>query len=118
MAAASLLLLVPLRAIRAIPEPAAGLEQIGSRGGILVHGGEFVAPQAAGEAKGLRRLLEPLSDARQHPVSEGVSHAVVEILEIVDIQEEHGHVPPVLGGSFESMVEKHEDLPAVGQMRQ
>ena len=96
----------------------AGSENPLGRRRIFVHGGELIAAQAAGEAEIQHRLLEPPRNTRQYLIAEGVAQAVVEILEIVDIDEEHAHVTPILHGAPQRMVEQNEQMSAVGKMCQ
>ena len=78
-----------------------------------MHDREFVAPQARGEPETLRGLLETLSDADEHAVAEGVAHAVVEILEVVEVDEEHGDPGAALPCALERAVEEDEELAPV-----
>ena len=47
-----------------------------------------------------------------------MTHAVIEILEIIDVHEKHTNVASILGGAFQCMVEKNEQLPAIRKMGQ
>ena len=51
---------------------------------------ELVAAEARDEVAGTDAVLEPLADEREQPVADGVTLRVVDGLEAVEVEEEHG----------------------------
>ncbi|MNU03106.1 hypothetical protein D3C72_2470210 [compost metagenome] len=43
---------------------------------------------------------QPLADPTQHQIPEGMTHGIVNILEIIDIQEQQGCLPLCLPGKM------------------
>ena len=70
-----------------------------------------VAEVAHGRAQAIRHCL-------QHAVSEHVAHAVVDGLEIVEVEEVHAGEQAALGRARERLVKLDEELAAVRQARQ
>ena len=85
---------------------------------ILVDHREFIATQTAGEPKGLSGMFQALRDARQHLIAKSVSHAVVEILEVIDIDEKDTDMMLILRRAFQCMIQQNEQLPSIRQMRE
>ena len=85
---------------------------------LLVHDREFIAPQARGETESLGGLLQALSDADEHAVAEGVAHAVVEILEVVEIDEEYGDAAAARARPLDRAVQEDEELAPVRKQRE
>ena len=57
--------------------------------------------------------LEPPRNGDQHAITVGMTHAVVECLEVVDIEEEHADALAGDARPLERFVERAEQLPAV-----
>ena len=87
-------------------------------GGTLLHDGEFIAAEPRGESAVLRDRLEPLRDRDQHAIPVGMTHAVVERLEVVDVEEEHADALAGNARAIERFVERAKQLPAVGDARE
>ena len=99
------------------------LDALGDRGG-LVHVGDAVEQHrelvAAEAGDGVRRAdgrLEPARDRDQQPVSHVVAERVVDELEAVEVEEQHGGRGGRLGalGAADRLVEAVEEQHAVGQ---
>ena len=86
--------------------------------GALLHEREFIAAQSRGEPAILRDRLEPPRDGDQHAIPVGMSHAVVERLEVVDVEEEHADALAGDARPIECLVERAKQLPAVGDARE
>ena len=84
----------------------------------LLHDGEFIAAESRGEPAVLRDRLEPPRDGDQHAIPVGMAHAVVERLEVVDVEEEHADALAGDARPIERLVERAKQLPAVGDARE
>ncbi len=80
-----------------------------------VYDGEFVPSEAGGEASGsTRRFPQAVRNALQHEIAKRVTHAVVDILEVVQIEEKHRYLC-VARGALEGRVQVRQQLPAIGK---
>src|ERR1700677_2455 len=95
-----------------------GQERRSRRIDLLVHDRELIAPQARGEPETLGGFLEALSDADEHAVAESVAHAVVEILEVVEVDEEHGDAAAARSRPLDRAVQEDEELAPVRKQRE
>ena len=82
-------------------------------GGALLHEREFIAAQPRGESVVARDGLEPPRNGDQHAISVRMAHAVVERLEVVDVEEEDADAFAGDARPIERLVERAEQLPAV-----
>ena len=73
-------------------ERAAGSCDLFHAAGTLLDDCEFIPAQTRGESAQFGCLAQPLRNALQHEISERVSHAVVDILEIVEVEKEYAHL--------------------------
>ena len=62
--------------------------------------------------------LEPARDGDKHAIPVGMPHAVVERLEVVDVEEEHADALARDASSIKCFVERAEQLSAIGNARQ
>ena len=85
---------------------------------LLEHDRELVAAEARAEAEVAHRGPQAVRDGLQHAVAEHVAHAVVDVLEVVEVEEEDAGERPALGRARERLVQLHEELAAVRQARQ
>ena len=60
--------------------------------GVLEQDGELVAAEAGGRVLGAQRRSDSVGRLDQHVVAGGVAEAVVDRLEVVEVDEEHGRV--------------------------
>lgn len=60
---------------------------------LLEEDGELVAAEAGHRVTGTHRFPDPLGHGRQQVVTAVVAHAVVDELEVVEVEKEDGHVP-------------------------
>ena len=64
---------------------------------------ELVAAEAGEQVAGSQRVPQPLRDGHEQVVTRGVTEAVVDQLEVVEVDEEHGRLPSagvVVGGKM------------------
>jgi len=66
---------------------AAGTRNFVHAGHTLLDDRELIAAQTGGETTELSCLAQPLRDPLQHEITEGMTHAVIDVLEIVEIEE-------------------------------
>ena len=79
---------------------------------------ELVAAQSRDEARFAAHLPQSFADAHQHTVAELVAEAVVDRLEVVEIEEQHRELSATAGGRHDHLVQPREELTAVRQVRQ
>ena len=79
---------------------------------------ELVAAEARAEADLATDRAQALGDRLQHAVAEHVAHAVVDVLEVVEVEEEHAGKRTVLRRARKRLVQLHQELAPVGQARQ
>jgi hypothetical protein len=89
-----------------------GLQRIG---GVLEQHGELVAAEPGDGVPGAGGAGDPLRDAHGQPVAGGVAEAVVDRLEVVQVEEDDGHGPAVAGVQLEDVLEAVPEQRAVGQ---
>ena len=58
---------------------------------VAAHDQELVAAEASDDVAAAGRGLQPVGDDLQQPVADGVTEAVVDDLEVVEVAEHHGH---------------------------
>jgi hypothetical protein len=73
---------------------AAGARNLFHTAGALLDDRKFVAAQTSGEPTELGRLAQALCDTLQHEIAEGVTHAVIDVLEIVEVEEKYSTCVP------------------------
>src|SRR5450755_2001624 len=83
------------RLLKRAHEGATGACNLLHAAGALLDDSEFIAPQASGESAKLGRLAQALRDPLQDQVAKRVSHAVIDVLEIVEIKEKHANLRAV-----------------------
>ena len=91
-------------------QPLRDRDRVVRRHGLRQDDGELVAAEAGCRVSGPHRVLDALADLAQHRVAEVVSPAVVDPLEVVEVDvEQPGRVPlivPQLDGVLEPLVEE------------
>ncbi len=93
----------------------------GERDGITVvldEHGELVAPEPSRGVTRTRRARDALGNAQQELVSGAVAQAVVDELEVVEVEEEHGERPQVALMQLEGVGEPVAEERPVGQAGQ
>ncbi len=76
---------------------------------------ELVAAEARAVAEVADGGAQALGHGLQHAVAEHVTHAVVDVLEVVEVQEEHAREGVLRCGAGERLVQLHQELPPVGK---
>ena len=94
------------------------LESLGdATAGFLVRAraqdGELVAAQARGGVGRAQHPDEPIPELLEEHVADVVAHGVVELLEAVEVEHEHGR--RIVGRGRDAAVERLEERPPVGQ---
>ena len=74
---------------------------------------ELVAAQASDGVALSHRVLQPVAHGLEELVADGVAEGVVHILEVVEIDDEHGRYRAAATGACEQLVGAVEDEPAV-----
>ena len=82
------------------------------------HQRELIATQTRDEARFAAYLSQSLADAHQHPVAELVTEAVVDRLEVVEVEEQHRELSATGGGGRDHLVQPLEEVTAVRQVRE
>ena len=100
-------------------EPVADRERVVLVADVAAQQRELVAAEAGGEVVGPRRRLQALGDRLQQRVADLVAERVVDVLEAVEVEEQHRDRagPLVLARGLERLVERGEVQPAVRQAR-
>ncbi len=91
-----------------------GLLFLGS-GGILDQDGELVAAQPGHGVGGAGAGAEPLGGQHQQLVALAVAEAVVDLLEVVEVEEEHGDRVPLPLRELERVIHAVAEEGAIGQ---
>jgi hypothetical protein len=86
--------------------------------GVLDEHGELVPAEAGHGVAGPHAGVEPLGHLDQEPVAGGVAQAVVDLLEAVQVQEQHGHRGCFPPAPFEGVVDPVLEQGPVGQRGQ
>jgi len=81
-------------------------------------GGKFIAAETADGVAHAQAVDEAAGKLAQQIVADGVAQRVVDILETVDIHEQHGHGPLVFGRLGQRMGQRGVELAAVRQARE
>src|SRR3984957_11482561 len=82
-------------------------------GGVSDDDCKFIAAQARREADFPCRVLQAMRKTDQDTVAKGVSHAVIQILEIIDIEEKYADQTALSSRPNNRGVEQHEKFPPV-----
>ena len=82
---------------------------------VLGEHGELVAAEARDRVSGAQRLLDPGGHGGEQLVAGGVAEAVVDELELVEVEEEHRDRGLAPAGDREGVLEPVEEEVAVGQ---
>ncbi len=82
---------------------------------VLAQDHELVAAEAGHGVAGAQGHGQALGDAHQQPVAQAVAEAVVDHLEVVEVEEQHRHPPVVALWPGQRPVEAVEQQGAVGQ---
>jgi hypothetical protein len=77
--------------------------------------GELVAAEARDDVVGAQHAAQPLGDGAQEPVARAMAERIVDDLEVVEVDEEHRHLP---AAAHQRAVEALQEELAVGQARQ
>ena len=80
---------------------------------VLEQDHELVAAQASDGVALPHRVLQPVAHGLEELVADGVAEGVVHILEVVEIDDEHGRDRAAATGACEQLVGAVEDEPAV-----
>ena len=104
------------------------LERLDQRLAQVLHGGavgqlqgdhrEFIAAEAGRESDALHCLLEARGAGHQQGVAELMPGAVIDVLEVVQVQEVHRDDALVLARVFNCRGQALEQQPAIGQLRE
>ena len=86
--------------------------------GLLDDDRELVAAQARDGVAGAGRRAQPFRDGDEQPVALGVAETVVDGLEVVEVEVQHGGRPPAADGSGQGVTEAVEEERAVRQTGQ
>ena len=79
---------------------------------------EFVAPMAADRIGVAHALQQPLRYGLQEAVADVVAQRVVDVLETIDVEKQHGHLVPVAVRERHGVCELFVHQHPVGQIRQ
>jgi hypothetical protein len=82
------------------------------------HQREFIAAETAQESDAAGCLLQPRRDGAQHAIAVLMSERVVDRLEVVDVQIQHGAGQRLRPGAFDRQLEPLVQVAAVGQLGQ
>src|ERR1700726_1635000 len=94
---------------------AAGAGDIFHTAGALLDDRKLVSAQTGGEAAELGRLAQPLRDALEHEISESVPHAVIYVLEVVEVNKKDADLRAVACRVLERDVQVGQQLPPIRQ---
>ena len=106
------------RLLEALHQPVRGALDVCGRLHPLDDDGELVAAEARAEADLPHHRAQALGNRLQHAVAEHVAHAVVDVLEVVEVEEEHAGKRIALRRARQRLVELHQELAPVRQPRQ
>ena len=91
-------------------------DRVAHVGDVLQQHGELVAAEARDRVLGPHARLHALSDGDQQPVAGVVTEAVVDRLELVQVEEQDGDRGPAAVGPLECVVEAVREQRAVGKL--
>ncbi len=83
----------------------------------LEQDGELVAAEARGGVAGADARAQALADLEQDPVAGGVAEAVVDRLEVVEVDEDDGQADVVAAGAGDGVADALDEQRAVGEAR-
>src|SRR5829696_2767170 len=90
----------------------------GGQVGVLGQDGELVAAEAADGVVLAQAAAQPSRDLAQQPVAGAVAEAVVDHLEVVEVDEEHGQAAAVPAGPGQGVPDPVVEQGPVGQVGQ
>src|ERR1700679_1415741 len=79
---------------------------------------ELIAAESCRKPERSYRLLQTLGKTCQHAVAEGVSHAVIDILEIIDVEKQNPYLRSGQSGASDRGVEQGEPFTTIRKPRQ
>jgi hypothetical protein len=94
-----------------------GLDRFVAMLDVLQQQRELVTAEAGRRVTGADARGQALADLDQHLVAGGVAEAVVDDLEVVEVQEDHGHAAVLAPAASERMAYALDEQRAVGQAR-
>jgi hypothetical protein len=100
---------------QSLPDPLGHRGQLGIVAGVLNQHGELVAAEAGHGVAGPDAGGQAVGDLDQEPVPGGVAEAVVDLLEAVQVQEQHRDRGGVAAGALEGVVDAVFEQGPVGQ---
>ena len=98
-------------------------DALGARRGVLVGAGQgfqhqhkLIAPQARQDIALAHTRLQPLGHLHQQRIAHGVTQAVVDLLEVVQVQQQHGPTLSAAGGRQHGVAQLVQQQAPVGQV--
>jgi hypothetical protein len=103
------------RFLKRTHECLAGILNLGDTRGAFIHHREFIATEACGESRCADRAQQALCDRLQDAIAEIMTHAVIDVLEMVQVQEQHAHEFIARAGDAQRPVQMGDKLAAIRQ---
>ena len=112
-----LLLIQAERHLEQLDDPLGDLRRLLRPGGVLEQDRELVAAEPGGGVADTDARRQSLGDLEQHAVAGGVTEAVVDRLEVVEVEEDHRELEVLAPRPGQSVADALVEQRAVGELR-